>query len=70
MSRPLWCATSGNGMVCPLSQRVCMGKINGGSSKIQGSEAELTGESKQPLEGDTSHHATSAVEDRPSLESR
>lgn len=52
------------------SARRAWAKLAEAHSKIQSSQAELIGESKQPLEGDTSHHATSAVEDRPSLESR
>ena len=58
-------------MVCLLNQRVVHGQNYAEAhSKIQSSQAELIEESKQPLEGDASHHATSAVEDRPSLESR
>ena len=52
------------------SARRAWAKLLEGQLKLQGSQAELTEESEQPLEGDTSHHATSAVEDRPSLESR
>ena len=52
------------------SARRAWAKLLEGQSKLQGSQTELSDESEQPVEGDASHHPTTPVEDRPSLESR